>query len=274
MNGFLQGQFGDGDVQNVCFYAARCWPPAPRRAQEVAISGKDFLSGAGDAKIAELARQAAASGKTLLITAPPYWQDKAAAKRIPRAANASGAHERCVLRERHGARRGCSRPTPRPLEGPRHAAPKAPAPPARPEAKPVEPKARAAAGATCAPGRGSARSSAEARAGRGRRLRRRSKTEHLRQPAPAAVAAPPPLSCAAACAAPPAGTGGKPAADPSAAIKKRFEQEPQRRSAGRRARCRVADLQGRPACSTNGLGARGRAPLRSAHAAVLAQRRD
>ena len=58
-------------------------------AQEVAISGKDFLSGAGDAKIAELARQAAASGKTLLISAPPYWQDKAASKVHAGAANAT-----------------------------------------------------------------------------------------------------------------------------------------------------------------------------------------
>ena len=58
-------------------------------AQEVAISGKDFLSGAGDAKIAELARQAAASGKVVVITAPPYWQDKAAAKVHSGAANAS-----------------------------------------------------------------------------------------------------------------------------------------------------------------------------------------
>jgi hypothetical protein len=58
-------------------------------AQDVAISGKDFLSGAGDAKIAELARQAAASGKTLVISAPPYWQDKAAAKAHAGAANAT-----------------------------------------------------------------------------------------------------------------------------------------------------------------------------------------
>jgi len=58
-------------------------------AQEVAISGKDFLSGAGDAKIAELARQAAASGKTIIVTAPPYWHDKAAAKVHTGAANAT-----------------------------------------------------------------------------------------------------------------------------------------------------------------------------------------
>jgi hypothetical protein len=49
-------------------------------AQETVISGKDFLSGAGDAKLAEVARQAAAEGKTVQITAPKYWQDKVAAK--------------------------------------------------------------------------------------------------------------------------------------------------------------------------------------------------
>jgi hypothetical protein len=49
-------------------------------AQEVAINGKDFESGAGDAKLAEIARQAAASGKTVVISTPPYWQAKAAAK--------------------------------------------------------------------------------------------------------------------------------------------------------------------------------------------------
>ena len=49
-------------------------------AQETVISGKDFLSGAGDAKLAEIARQAAAEGKSVQITAPKYWQDKAAAK--------------------------------------------------------------------------------------------------------------------------------------------------------------------------------------------------
>jgi len=49
-------------------------------AQETVISGKDFLSGAGDAKLAEIARQAAAQGKTVQITAPKYWQDKVAAK--------------------------------------------------------------------------------------------------------------------------------------------------------------------------------------------------
>ncbi len=49
-------------------------------AQEVAITGKDFESGAADAKLAEIARQAAASGKSVVVTAPPYWQGQAASK--------------------------------------------------------------------------------------------------------------------------------------------------------------------------------------------------
>lgn len=49
-------------------------------AQQVDINGKDFLSGAGDARLAEIARQAAAQGKRLVVTAPPYWQTKVADK--------------------------------------------------------------------------------------------------------------------------------------------------------------------------------------------------
>jgi hypothetical protein len=58
-------------------------------AQQVDISGKDFLSGAGDARLAEIARQAAASGKKLVVKAPPYWQGKVAAKLQAGAANVS-----------------------------------------------------------------------------------------------------------------------------------------------------------------------------------------
>lgn len=58
-------------------------------AQQVDISGKDFLSGAGDAKLADIARQAAASGKKVVVTAPKYWQDKVAAKLHAGAANVS-----------------------------------------------------------------------------------------------------------------------------------------------------------------------------------------
>jgi hypothetical protein len=58
-------------------------------AQQVDISGKDFLSGAGDAKLADIARQAAASGKKVVVTAPKYWQDKISAKLHAGAANVS-----------------------------------------------------------------------------------------------------------------------------------------------------------------------------------------
>ena len=49
-------------------------------AQQVDVNGKDFLSGAGDARLAEIAKQAAAQGKHLVVTAPDYWQSKVAAK--------------------------------------------------------------------------------------------------------------------------------------------------------------------------------------------------
>ena len=49
-------------------------------AQQVDVSGKDFLSGAGDAKLAGIAQQAAAAGKSLEVTAPDYWQAKIAGK--------------------------------------------------------------------------------------------------------------------------------------------------------------------------------------------------
>jgi hypothetical protein len=49
-------------------------------AQEVDVNGKDFLSGAGDARLADIARQAASQGKRLVVTAPDYWQSKVASK--------------------------------------------------------------------------------------------------------------------------------------------------------------------------------------------------
>jgi len=48
--------------------------------QNVDISGKDFSSGAGDAKLATIGRQAAASGKRIVVTAPQEWHAKIAAK--------------------------------------------------------------------------------------------------------------------------------------------------------------------------------------------------
>ncbi|MEO8803083.1 MAG: hypothetical protein ABI304_13670 [Rudaea sp.] len=56
-------------------------------AQQVDISGKDFQSGAGDAKLAQIAQQAAAEGKPVVVTAPSYWQAKIEAKLHAGAAN-------------------------------------------------------------------------------------------------------------------------------------------------------------------------------------------
>ena len=85
----IQGEVAEMVMFRGLLFSAALLAAGSLAAQEFAISGKDFLSGAGDAKIAELARQAAASGKTLVITAPPYWQDKASAKAHAGAANAS-----------------------------------------------------------------------------------------------------------------------------------------------------------------------------------------
>ena len=56
-------------------------------AQQIDISGKDFESGAGDARLAKIAQQAAAQGKALSVTAPAYWQAKIEAKLHAGAAN-------------------------------------------------------------------------------------------------------------------------------------------------------------------------------------------
>jgi outer membrane biosynthesis protein TonB len=190
-------------------------------AQEVAISGKDFLSGAGDAKIAELARQAAASGKTLVITAPPYWQDKAAAKAHSAAANASvrtsdAFFENVMVRVEDS--KAAAKPAPVEV------APK-PAPPARPEAKPeAKPEPRPAP-----PVRKPVVEEAPAPAPKPVPVETpppppavQAKPEApVAAPAPAPVAAPP---AAPPTAAQPAAPAAKPAADASAAIKKRLEQ--------------------------------------------------
>ena len=63
-------------------------------AQQAAdITGADFSSGKGDAKLAALGREAAASGKQLVITAPPEWHKSIAAK------IRAGGHADVVLRE-------------------------------------------------------------------------------------------------------------------------------------------------------------------------------
>jgi len=196
-------------------------------AQEVAISGKDFLSGAGDAKIAELARQAAASGKQLVITAPPYWQDKAAAKAHAGAANASvrtsdAFFENVMVRiedAKPSSKAVAAEPAPPPKPVPAKPEPR-PEPP-KPEPKPVAPAPKPVVAAP--PARPAPVETPPPAV----------KTEPEPEPAPAA--APPPPAAAPAPepvaqpVAPPvaAPTPAKPAApapDPSVAIKQRLLQ--------------------------------------------------
>jgi outer membrane biosynthesis protein TonB len=161
-------------------------------AQEVAITGKDFLSGAGDAKLAQMGRDAAAQGKVVVITAPKYWLNQAAAKVRSGTAGAhvstsEGFFENVVVR--------IEDPKPaKPVEAPKpkaEAAPKAEAPVAKPEPKPKAPPAPEPVVVAPPP------------------------------PAPepvkaAPVVAPTPVAAAPAAKAPPV--------DPSIAIKQRFEQ--------------------------------------------------
>ncbi len=55
-------------------------------AQDVGVTGAELLAGAGDAKLAALGRQAADSGKRVVVSAPDYWHDKVAQKIL------AGAH--------------------------------------------------------------------------------------------------------------------------------------------------------------------------------------
>ena len=191
-------------------------------AQEVAISGKDFLSGAGDAKIAELARQAAASGKTLVITAPPYWQDKAAAKAHSAAANASvrtsdAFFENVMVRveDAKPAAKAAPEAAPKPASPPKAETKPEPRPeprPAPPARKPVVEEAPAPAPKRVETPPPPPPPPVEVKP---------EPPAATPAPAPVSVAAPPP---AAPVAAPPPAPAAKPAPDPSIAIKKRFEQ--------------------------------------------------
>ena len=191
-------------------------------AQEVAISGKDFLSGAGDAKIAELARQAAASGKTLVITAPPYWQDKAAAKAHSAAANASvrtsdAFFENVMVRveDSKAAKAAAVEPAPKP------------APPAKPEAKP-EQKPEPKPEPRPAPPVRKPVEEAPAPAPKPAPVVTPPPPPPVEVKPEPPAAAPAPAAVPAPVAAPPpaqpAAPAAKPVADPSTAIKKRFEQ--------------------------------------------------
>lgn len=60
--------------------AAALFAASASAQQSVDISGADFSSGKGDAKLAALAKQAAAEGKRVVITAPKEWHKSIAAK--------------------------------------------------------------------------------------------------------------------------------------------------------------------------------------------------
>lgn len=103
-------------------------------AQEVAVQGPDLLAGKADAKLAALGREAAASGKTVVINAPKYWQKQIAAK-IHAGGNAEirfndSFFENVLVRVED---KPAARPEPRPE--PRAVAEAKPQP--RPEPKPV-----------------------------------------------------------------------------------------------------------------------------------------
>ncbi|MEP6938184.1 MAG: hypothetical protein ABI846_00345 [Rudaea sp.] len=119
-------------------------------AQEIAITGKDFESGAADAKLAEIARQAAASGKSVVVTAPPYWQGKAAAKLHAGAGNvqvksSDAFFENVLVRivDKPADKSDKLADKPKPAEAPKPAvaaAKPAVAPAAKSELKPAAPK--------------------------------------------------------------------------------------------------------------------------------------
>jgi hypothetical protein len=168
-------------------------------AQEVAITGKDFLSGAGDAKLADIGRQAAAAGKVVVITAPKYWLNQAAGKVHGGAANAhvttsEGFFENVVVR--------IEDPKPvKPVEAPKPVEPPKPIEAPKPAPRPV-PKAPPVVEQAPAP------------------LTLPTPEPVKAAPAPAAVVAaptPPPAPAASR-------TPAKPAVDPSIAIKQKLEK--------------------------------------------------
>ena len=114
--------------------------------QELAISGKDIESGAADAKLAALAKQAADTGKPVVVNAPAIWHAKIAAKL--RAGGASNIKlndsfvESVVVRlEDKPAPKAEPAPKPEPKpEVAKPAAAPAPAPAPKPAAPKPEPK--------------------------------------------------------------------------------------------------------------------------------------
>lgn len=60
--------------------AAALFAASASAQQSIDISGADFSAGKGDARLAEIARQAAAEGKRVVVTAPKEWHKSIAAK--------------------------------------------------------------------------------------------------------------------------------------------------------------------------------------------------
>src|SRR5690348_14202737 len=115
-------------------------------AQNAAISGADFTHGKADAQLAAIGGRAAADGQTVIVTAPTYWQAKAAAK-IRAGAHgkpvairfSNGFYENVLVRTEAAAPvEAAAKPETKPVV-------KAEAKPAPRLAAKVEPKARAEA---------------------------------------------------------------------------------------------------------------------------------
>lgn len=176
--------------------------------QDIAISGKDIQSGAADARLAEIGRTAAGSGKAVVVNAPTAWHAQIAAKL--RAAGATNVKlndsffESAVLRVEDNKPVAAAKPVEpvKPVEAAKP--PEAP----KPVAKPVEAKPVAAAPVSAPP------------------PVEPTPVEPAPAPTPAPVAAPPPPApvepapAPAAVAAAPA----KPVADTTGPVKQRLEK--------------------------------------------------
>ena len=103
--------------------------------QELSLTGKDIESGSADAKLAELGRQAAVTGREVIINAPKEWHAKVAAK-----VKAGGKAE-VKLNDsffENVVVRVAEKSAPKPVEPAKPATPAAPAtPPPAPKPAPV-----------------------------------------------------------------------------------------------------------------------------------------
>lgn len=135
-------------VLATALFASSAWAQ-----QELSLTAKDIESGAADAKLAELGRQASVTGREVVINAPKEWHSKVAAK-VKAGGKADvklndSFFENVVVRVSDKAApppAAAPAPTPappKPVEAPKPAAPakpaEAPKPAAAPPPKPVEP---------------------------------------------------------------------------------------------------------------------------------------